>query len=33
MKDAIENGLKNYDFLKRAETYKYRLAGIEINYK
>jgi hypothetical protein len=33
MKDAIEKGLKNYDFLKRGETYKYRLGGIEINYK
>jgi CelD/BcsL family acetyltransferase involved in cellulose biosynthesis len=30
LKDAIEKGCKNYDFLKGAETYKYRLGGREV---
>jgi CelD/BcsL family acetyltransferase involved in cellulose biosynthesis len=30
IKDAIELGRKKYDFLKGAETYKYRLGGIEV---
>jgi len=30
IKDAIETGRKRYDFLKGAETYKYRLGGIEV---
>ena len=30
IKDAIEMGHKKYDFLKGAETYKYRLGGIEV---
>jgi len=30
VKDAIEKGLKKYDFLKGAETYKYRLGGREV---
>jgi CelD/BcsL family acetyltransferase involved in cellulose biosynthesis len=30
IKDAIETGRKKYDFLKGAETYKYRLGGIEV---
>jgi CelD/BcsL family acetyltransferase involved in cellulose biosynthesis len=30
IKDAIEKGLKKYDFLKGAETYKYRLGGKEV---
>ena len=30
IKDAIESGCKTYDFLKGAETYKYRLGGREV---
>jgi CelD/BcsL family acetyltransferase involved in cellulose biosynthesis len=30
LKDAIETGCKKYDFLKGAETYKYRLGGVEV---
>jgi hypothetical protein len=30
IKDAIKNGRKKYDFLKGAETYKYRLGGKEV---
>ena len=30
IKDAIKNGRKKYDFLKGAETYKYRLGGREV---
>ena len=30
IKDAIINGRKKYDFLKGAETYKYRLGGREV---
>ncbi|CAB1066004.1 hypothetical protein D1BOALGB6SA_10803 [Olavius sp. associated proteobacterium Delta 1] len=30
IKDAIEKGCKKYNFLKGAETYKYRLGGIEV---
>lgn len=30
IKDAIEKGRKKYDFLKGAETYKYRLGGAEV---
>ena len=30
IKDAIELGRKKYDFLNGAETYKYRLGGIEV---
>jgi CelD/BcsL family acetyltransferase involved in cellulose biosynthesis len=30
IKDAIEKGRKKYDFLKGAETYKYRLGGSEV---
>jgi len=30
LKDAIEKGCRNYDFLKGAETYKYRLGGREV---
>ncbi len=30
IKDAIESGLKRFDFLKGAEPYKYRLGGTEI---
>lgn len=30
IKDAIEKGCEKYDFLKGAETYKYRLGGTEV---
>jgi len=30
IKDSIENGKKRFDFLKGAETYKYRLGGQEV---
>ena len=30
LKDAIESGRRKYDFLKGAETYKYRLGGREV---
>ena len=30
LKDAIERGRQKYDFLKGAETYKYRLGGREV---
>jgi CelD/BcsL family acetyltransferase involved in cellulose biosynthesis len=30
IKDSIENGRHKYDFLKGAETYKYRLGGKEM---
>ncbi len=30
IKDSIEKGMKRFDFLKGAETYKYRLGGREI---
>lgn len=30
IKDGIERGIKTYDFLKGAETYKYRLGGREV---
>ena len=30
IRDSIQNGNENYDFLKGAETYKYRLGGQEV---
>jgi CelD/BcsL family acetyltransferase involved in cellulose biosynthesis len=30
IKDGIKRGRKKYDFLKGAETYKYRLGGMEV---
>jgi CelD/BcsL family acetyltransferase involved in cellulose biosynthesis len=30
IKDSIERGVKRFDFLKGAETYKYHLGGKEV---